>query len=171
LRVRVARCGSPVPGDGRRAAGLSLHGGSGAGSPGGDRVTFQSVNPATGEVLETFEETAPDALTEILERADVASRDWRRRPVTERAERLRAGVRERRYPDARAQRATLRGRDRRGLPGRGLPGWSVPRGVPVERGRRQRDCRRARPGGDAHRLGPRGEPGGGAGGTAPQEDR
>jgi len=56
-------------------------------------VTFQSVNPATGEVLETFEETAPDALTGILERADVASRDWRRRPVTERAERLRAAGR------------------------------------------------------------------------------
>src|SRR6266480_1417953 len=62
-------------------------------SPGGDRVTFQSVNPATGEVLETFGETAPDALTGILERADLASRDWRRRPVTERAERLRAAGR------------------------------------------------------------------------------
>ena len=56
-------------------------------------MTFQSVNPATGEVLETFEETAPDALTGILARADVASRDWRRRPVTERAERLRAAGR------------------------------------------------------------------------------
>ena len=56
-------------------------------------MSFQSVNPATGEVLETFEETASDALTGILERADVASRDWRRRPVTERAERLRAAGR------------------------------------------------------------------------------
>ena len=56
-------------------------------------MSFQSVNPATGEVLEMFEETAPDALTGILERADVASRDWRRRPVTERAERLRAAGR------------------------------------------------------------------------------
>jgi len=56
-------------------------------------MSFQSVNPATGEVLETFGETAPDALTGILERADVASRDWRRRPVTERAERLRAAGR------------------------------------------------------------------------------
>jgi len=53
-------------------------------------MTFRSVNPATGEVLETFEETTPDALTRILERADAASRAWRRRPVTERAERLRA---------------------------------------------------------------------------------
>jgi len=56
-------------------------------------VSFQSVNPATGEVLETFEETAPAAIDDILERADVASREWRRRPVTERAERLRAAGR------------------------------------------------------------------------------
>src|SRR5436309_14507077 len=53
-------------------------------------MSFHSVNPATGEVLETFEETTPDGLTRILERADGASRAWRRRPVTERAERLRA---------------------------------------------------------------------------------
>jgi succinate-semialdehyde dehydrogenase/glutarate-semialdehyde dehydrogenase len=56
-------------------------------------VTFQSVNPTTGEVLGTFEETVPDALTRILERATAASRDWRRRPVAERAERLRAAGR------------------------------------------------------------------------------
>ena len=56
-------------------------------------MSFQSVNPATGEVLETFEETAPAAIDDILERADVASREWRRRPVTERAERLRAAGR------------------------------------------------------------------------------
>jgi succinate-semialdehyde dehydrogenase/glutarate-semialdehyde dehydrogenase len=56
-------------------------------------VTFQSVNPTTGDVLETLEETVPDALTRILERATAASRDWRRRPVAERAERLRAAGR------------------------------------------------------------------------------
>ncbi|PYP48213.1 MAG: succinate-semialdehyde dehydrogenase [Gemmatimonadetes bacterium] len=56
-------------------------------------MTFQSVNPTTGEVLDTFEETVPDALTRILERATAASRDWRRRPVAERAERLRAAGR------------------------------------------------------------------------------
>src|SRR5256885_11381123 len=64
----------------------------------------QATTPATGEVLETFEETTPDALTRILERADAASRDWRRRPVTERAERLRAagrGLRERKEVYAR----------------------------------------------------------------------
>ena len=56
-------------------------------------MTFQSINPATGDVLETFAETSPDALEGILERADRASRDWRRRPVAERAERLWAAAR------------------------------------------------------------------------------
>jgi len=56
-------------------------------------VSFQSINPATGDVLETFPETSPAALDGILERADRASRDWRRRPVAERAERLRAAAR------------------------------------------------------------------------------
>ncbi|HYK81646.1 MAG TPA: NAD-dependent succinate-semialdehyde dehydrogenase [Gemmatimonadales bacterium] len=56
-------------------------------------MTLESVNPATGDVLETFEETSPDALDRTLQRADAASRDWRRRPVAERAERLRAAAR------------------------------------------------------------------------------
>ncbi len=56
-------------------------------------MSVQSINPATGEVIETFEETAPDALARILERADAASRGWRRTPVPERAERLRAAGR------------------------------------------------------------------------------
>ncbi|HEX4602130.1 MAG TPA: NAD-dependent succinate-semialdehyde dehydrogenase [Gemmatimonadales bacterium] len=56
-------------------------------------MSFQSINPATGEVLETFEETAPAVLDRILERADAASRDWRRQPVRARAERLRAAGR------------------------------------------------------------------------------
>jgi succinate-semialdehyde dehydrogenase/glutarate-semialdehyde dehydrogenase len=56
-------------------------------------VSFQSINPATGDVLETFPETSPAALDGILERADRVSRDWRRRPVGERAERLRAAAR------------------------------------------------------------------------------
>ena len=56
-------------------------------------MTFQSINPATGDALETFAETSPDALEGILERADRASRDWRRQPVVERAERLRAAAR------------------------------------------------------------------------------
>jgi succinate-semialdehyde dehydrogenase/glutarate-semialdehyde dehydrogenase len=56
-------------------------------------VSFQSINPTTGAILETFEETSPGALDRILARADAASRDWQRRPVNERAERLRAAAR------------------------------------------------------------------------------
>ena len=56
-------------------------------------MTFQSVNPATGQVIETFEETSPDALNRILERADAASRAWSRLPVRERADRLRVAAR------------------------------------------------------------------------------
>src|SRR5579884_1625341 len=56
-------------------------------------MTLQSVNPATGEVLETFPETPAAELDRILGCAETASRDWRRRSVTERAERLRAAAR------------------------------------------------------------------------------
>src|SRR3989442_10983158 len=93
LRLRFAGRDAPVPRHGRGAARLSVHGGSRPGSAGGGGLTLQSINPATGDVLETFAETSPDALEGILERADRASRDWRRRPVAERAERLRAAAR------------------------------------------------------------------------------
>jgi succinate-semialdehyde dehydrogenase/glutarate-semialdehyde dehydrogenase len=56
-------------------------------------VSVQSINPATGAVLETFEETGSEALAGILGRADAASREWRRWPVAERADRLRAVAR------------------------------------------------------------------------------
>jgi len=56
-------------------------------------VSFQSINPATGAVLETFEETPPEALDRILAGADAASRDWRRQAVWARAERLRGAAR------------------------------------------------------------------------------
>ena len=56
-------------------------------------MSLQSINPTTGDVLETFEETAPDALARMLEGADAASREWRHTPVAERAERLRAAAR------------------------------------------------------------------------------
>ncbi|HVH68216.1 MAG TPA: NAD-dependent succinate-semialdehyde dehydrogenase [Gemmatimonadales bacterium] len=67
-------------------------------------MSFQSINPATGAVLETFEETSPEALDRILARAEAASRDWGRRSVGERAERLRAAgrlLRERKEAHAR----------------------------------------------------------------------
>lgn len=56
-------------------------------------MTIQSVNPATGEVLETFQATSPQALERVLERADAAFRDWRRRPFSERASRMREAAR------------------------------------------------------------------------------
>src|SRR5690242_1801050 len=56
-------------------------------------MSFQSINPATGALLETFDATSPEALDRILARADAASRDWQRRPVDVRAERLRAAAR------------------------------------------------------------------------------
>jgi succinate-semialdehyde dehydrogenase/glutarate-semialdehyde dehydrogenase len=51
------------------------------------------LNPATGELLETFEETPADELDRMLARADAASRVWRRRPIAERAGRLHAAAR------------------------------------------------------------------------------
>ena len=56
-------------------------------------MSLQSVNPATGAVLETFEETSPTELDRIIARADAASREWRVLPVAARAERLRAAGR------------------------------------------------------------------------------
>ena len=56
-------------------------------------MNLQSINPATGDVLETFPETTATELDGILARADAASRAWRRRPIAERAERLRAAAR------------------------------------------------------------------------------
>ncbi|PYP56146.1 MAG: succinate-semialdehyde dehydrogenase [Gemmatimonadetes bacterium] len=56
-------------------------------------MSFQSLNPVTGAVLETFEETSPGELDRLIARADAASRDWRRVPVAGRAERLRAAGR------------------------------------------------------------------------------
>jgi succinate-semialdehyde dehydrogenase/glutarate-semialdehyde dehydrogenase len=56
-------------------------------------VSLRSVNPATGELLETFEETPAAELDRMLARADAASREWRRRPIAERADRLHAAAR------------------------------------------------------------------------------
>lgn len=54
---------------------------------------FQSINPATGAVLETFEETRPDELEQILARGDARAREWARAPVPERAEHLKTAAR------------------------------------------------------------------------------
>lgn len=50
-----------------------------------DAMTFQSINPSTGAVLETFDPTTPTALEEVLARADASWRDWRRQPYAARA--------------------------------------------------------------------------------------
>jgi succinate-semialdehyde dehydrogenase/glutarate-semialdehyde dehydrogenase len=53
------------------------------------RVTLISINPATGETLETFGEATPEELERALARAHAAFLDWRRRPASERAGLLR----------------------------------------------------------------------------------
>src|SRR2546425_10341958 len=57
--------------------------------PGARKVTLSSINPATGELLETFTETGPSELDGILERSVRAFQDWRRRPLTDRISLLR----------------------------------------------------------------------------------
>jgi succinate-semialdehyde dehydrogenase/glutarate-semialdehyde dehydrogenase len=67
-------------------------------------MAVESVNPASGEVLERFAETTPAEIEGILARAHAAFRDWRERPFAERAGRMRAAagvLRERRARYAR----------------------------------------------------------------------
>src|SRR5438094_763938 len=56
-------------------------------------MALSSVNPSSGEVLESFEETAPAALERILARAWQAFLGWRTRAFTERAARMREAAR------------------------------------------------------------------------------
>jgi len=53
-------------------------------------MTVQSLNPATGEVLETLEETSPQQIARILAGARAAFTEWRTRPFAERAGLMRA---------------------------------------------------------------------------------
>ena len=57
-------------------------------------ATIQSINPATGDVVESFAETSRRELDGILDQSDRAFQDWRRRPWSERSRLLRvaAGV-------------------------------------------------------------------------------
>ncbi len=67
-------------------------------------MPIQSVNPATGEVLEAFDEPSPAAIDRALARAHECFREWRRRPFVERADLMRAAariLRERKTPYAR----------------------------------------------------------------------
>ena len=56
-------------------------------------MAIDSVNPTTGEVIETFAETSPAALEASLAGAWDAFVEWRRVPFAGRAERLRAAAR------------------------------------------------------------------------------
>ena len=52
-------------------------------------MSIQSINPATGEVLETFQETSTSEIDGILEAAETTFREWRKRPFVERTKRMR----------------------------------------------------------------------------------
>src|SRR6516162_5809194 len=52
-------------------------------------MSIQSVNPATGDVLETFTPASPEALERMVARAHAAFLEWRGVPFPERASRMR----------------------------------------------------------------------------------
>ena len=56
-------------------------------------MAIESRNPATGELLETFEPTSPAEIERVLARAAGAFDDWRRRRFAERADVLREAAR------------------------------------------------------------------------------
>jgi succinate-semialdehyde dehydrogenase/glutarate-semialdehyde dehydrogenase len=55
-------------------------------------MSIQSVNPATGEVLESFTPTSPEALERMVARAHAAFLEWRAVPFAERASRMRTAA-------------------------------------------------------------------------------
>src|SRR2546428_12465006 len=52
-------------------------------------MSIQSVNPATGDVVETYEETSPKEIERILAGAQAAFAEWRNTPFTARARAMR----------------------------------------------------------------------------------
>ena len=56
-------------------------------------MSITSVNPATNEVLETFEETGTAEIERILDRSQAAFREWRETSFAHRAERMREAAR------------------------------------------------------------------------------
>src|SRR5881296_1384055 len=52
-------------------------------------MSIQSVNPATGDVVETYEETSPKEIERILGGAQAAFAEWRNTPFTARARSMR----------------------------------------------------------------------------------
>src|SRR5262245_29483304 len=57
-------------------------------------MSIQSVNPATGEILETLEPTSPQEIERILAGAHAAFLEWRTRPFAQRATLMRAAAKE-----------------------------------------------------------------------------
>ena len=55
-------------------------------------ATIRSINPATGDVLETFPEIGKAALERVLADAERAFHDWRRRPLADRVVLLRGAA-------------------------------------------------------------------------------
>ena len=51
-------------------------------------MSIQSINSATGEVLENFSETTSAEIARILESGYLAFEQWRHRPFPERAKRM-----------------------------------------------------------------------------------
>ena len=71
-------------------------------------MTIESINPATGEVLERFEETSRPELERILAAADAAFLEWRTVPFATRAEKMRKAARAlRTHSEAYARTMTL----------------------------------------------------------------
>src|SRR5207247_2858844 len=56
-------------------------------------MSIQSLNPATGEVLETSTPTSPEQLERMVARAHAAFLGWRTVPFAARAERMREAAR------------------------------------------------------------------------------
>jgi len=56
-------------------------------------MSIQSVNPATGETLETFEETSPQELERSLAAAAAAFHEWRGVAFATRAQKMREAAR------------------------------------------------------------------------------
>ncbi len=68
-------------------------------------MSLQSVNPATGEILETFEETSGQELERTLASAHAAFVEWRTQPFARRAQRLQEAARVLRARKAESARA------------------------------------------------------------------
>lgn len=49
-------------------------------------ATYDTIDPSTGEVIETHDVMTPDEASAAVDRAHVAFDDWRRRPIEDRAE-------------------------------------------------------------------------------------